>query len=402
MTMRTFGEKPIAFQLEENGEFYYIGSEVGNYLRMFRGSLYKRYPSLWRRLVTVDERRKIASLGLSTRTMGIDAKNRLLKKAGTVNPDDPNTPPDVKGLGPHSLATNITLLRATEVDEIFDGKDEKYRAVSISTEPPVSRELKAKRSSWMPTMPNSSHHLDAVPCSTPVNRNRISHKKVRTFPLLYDDLEPAVIHENSTQTEVLVPVRLDMEIEGHKLRDTFTWNKNESLITPEQFAETLCDDLDLPPLSFVPAIAQSIRQQIDAFPTDNLLEEQADQRVILKLNIHVGNISLVDQFEWDMSEKENIPEVFANKLCSELGLGGEFCTAIAYSIRGQLSWHQRTYAFSEAPLPTVDIPYRNQSEADQWCPFLETLTDAEMEKKIRDQDRNTRRMRRLANTAPAW
>lgn len=42
----------------------------------------------------------------------------------------------------------------------------------------------------------------------------------------YDDLEPAVIHENATQTEVLVPVRLDMEIEGHKLRDTFTWNKN--------------------------------------------------------------------------------------------------------------------------------------------------------------------------------
>lgn len=39
-------------------------------------------------------------------------------------------------------------------------------------------------------------------------------------------MEPSVIHENSTQTEVLVPVRLDMEIEGHKLRDTFTWNKN--------------------------------------------------------------------------------------------------------------------------------------------------------------------------------
>ena len=33
---------------------------------------------------------------------------------------------------------------------------------------------------------------------------------------------------------------------------------------------------------------------------------------------------------------------------------------------------------------------RNQNEADTWCPFLETLTDAEMEKKIRDQDRNTR------------
>jgi len=65
----------------------------------------------------------------------------------------------------------------------------------------------------------------------------------------------------------------------------------------------------------------------------------------LQLNIHVGNISLVDQFEWDMSEKENSPEKFALKLCSELGLGGEFVTTIAYSIRGQLSWHQKTYAF---------------------------------------------------------
>ena len=45
---------------------------------------------------------------------------------------------------------------------------------------------------------------------------------------------------------------------------------------------------------------------------------------------------------------------------------------------------------SEAPLPTVESPFRPPSESDQWCPFLETLTDAEMEKKIRDQDRNTR------------
>lgn len=42
----------------------------------------------------------------------------------------------------------------------------------------------------------------------------------------YDDLDPAQIHENSCQREELVPIRLDMEIEGQKLRDTFTWNKN--------------------------------------------------------------------------------------------------------------------------------------------------------------------------------
>lgn len=65
--------------------------------------------------------------------------------------------------------------------------------------------------------------------------------------------------------------------------------------------------------------------------------------------------------------------------------------------------HKLNYLFllenSESPLATVDLPFRNPSDADQWCPFLETLTDAEMEKKIRDQDRNTRRMRRLANTS---
>lgn len=48
-------------------------------------------------------------------------------------------------------------------------------------------------------------------------------------PLLYfsfDDHDPAVIHENASQPEVLVPIRLDMEIDGQKLRDAFTWNMN--------------------------------------------------------------------------------------------------------------------------------------------------------------------------------
>ncbi len=74
----------------------------------------------------------------------------------------------------------------------------------------------------------------------------------------------------------------------------------------------------------------------------------------------MGNVSLVDQFEWDMSDKHNSPEEFARVLASELGkksfqiqqykniyigLGGEFVTAIAYSIRGQLSWHHKTFSY---------------------------------------------------------
>lgn len=47
-----------------------------------------------------------------------------------------------------------------------------------------------------------------------------------TFHFSYDDTDPANIHENANFSELLVPIRLDMEIEGQKLRDTFTWNKN--------------------------------------------------------------------------------------------------------------------------------------------------------------------------------
>ena len=42
----------------------------------------------------------------------------------------------------------------------------------------------------------------------------------------FDDTNPSQVHENALQSEVLVPIRLDMELEGQKLRDCFTWNKN--------------------------------------------------------------------------------------------------------------------------------------------------------------------------------
>ena len=118
----------------------------------------------------------------------------------------------------------------------------------------------------------------------------------------YDDKNPASLHEASVQPEVLVPIRLDIEIDGQKLRDTFTWNKNgiiltnsistsittylcsELLITPEQFAQILCDDLELYSTTFVPAIASSIRQQLEQFTTDVIPEDEEDRRVVIKVS----------------------------------------------------------------------------------------------------------------------
>ena len=42
----------------------------------------------------------------------------------------------------------------------------------------------------------------------------------------YDDKNPAALYEAAAIQEMLVPIRLDIDIEGQKLRDTFTWNKS--------------------------------------------------------------------------------------------------------------------------------------------------------------------------------
>merc|ERR1719354_663722 len=311
----------------------------------------------------------------------------------------------------HQLPAHVMVVKASEIEELIEGKDSKFKSESAAKKDAAdasagvssrSSRSRTRGGDYAPSIvPNSSHHLDAVPAGTPISRYRVGAKRVKTFPTCYDDHDMGAIHEAAKEREELIPIRLDIEVDGQKLRDTFTWNKNEKLITPEAFAEVLCDDLDMPTLAFVPAIVQAIQTQVKQHTFDSeTVSDVTDQRVLIKLNLHVGNVSLQDQFEWDMSEPLNDPEQFALSLCTELGLGGEFVTAIAYSIRGQLNWNKKTRAHLEKRLATVEIVLRTGMDVDKWCPDLETLTDQEMEKKLRDQDRNTRRMRRLANTAP--
>ena len=55
------------------------------------------------------------------------------------------------------------------------------------------------------------------------------------------------------------------------------------MITPEQFAEILCDDLDLPSSSFSTAIASSIRHQCEQYSGDMIPDDEEDRRVIIKV-----------------------------------------------------------------------------------------------------------------------
>ena len=61
-----------------------------------------------------------------------------------------------------------------------------------------------------------------------------------------------------------------------------------------------------------------------------------------------------------MSDENNNPEEFSRKLCADLGLGGEFVTAVLYSIRGQLAYHGKSYVFAENQMPAVENAFRDQ------------------------------------------
>jgi len=402
LTTEYLGPLPPKYEMDLNcGEYYFIGSEIGAYLRLFRGMLYKTYPALWRMLCSPTQRQHLLTQAKDAYAM--------------------------------SMMSNITIVKYSEIIDIMEGKGDHYRAAPPKTiikgetvkfnfptpvvkkiEPPSGHRGRSSRStrkkeqeelekaqiesanSWN----NSSvrHHLDSVPFNTPVKHVKNQKKKLRSYPS-FSMPSMEIAHDQAKVKEDLIPIRLDMELDGQKLRDVFTWNRNEKVITPEMFGEMLCDDLELDPQIFVSQIANQIKQQIEQFPTSEareVLGESNDKRVLIKLNIQVGNTSLKDQFEWDMSDTTNSPEKFAETLCTELGLGGEFYTTIAYSIRGQLAYHQQN--LTEA-LPELVSPLRVGANAEEWGPNLEILTDAEMDKKLKDMDRNTRRMRRFQTSS---
>ncbi|CAO3567148.1 unnamed protein product [Mortierella alpina] len=200
------------------------------------------------------------------------------------------------------------------------------------------------------------------------------------------------------QDAILVPIRLDIDTDDYRLRDTFTWNVNEQLLTPETFAEILCDDLDLTPAKFVPEIAQSIRNQIAEFePVAEVQVPNEGSRVVIQLDLHVGGINLRDRFEWDVGS-DLTPEEFSRQLAADLGIGGEFVSMIAHEI------HEQLYRFKQdrlldrgfEPEPLFS-GFRPTLEGEEWCPALETLNAEEYEKILEDRERSIRRNRRATS-----
>lgn len=225
--------------------------------------------------------------------------------------------------------------------------------------------------------------------------------------------------------EALVPIRLDIDYDKIKLRDTFTWNMHDRTIPLELFAEQLVEDFHLPlQPQLIHMVADSIRAQVTDYhphvffaddPLDLSLPYTAykndDMRVLIKLNITIGQHTLVDQFEWDINNPLNIPEDFAILLTRDLQLSGEFTTAIAHSIREQAQLFTKSlfitgHPFDGRPIEDEDIRsamltsplpslFRQPVHHNQFTPMLYELSDNEMDRAEKSLSREQRRKRRV-------
>ena len=237
------------------------------------------------------------------------------------------------------------------------------------------------------------------------------------------------IGTQSEQLDELVPIRLDIEWDKIRLRDTFTWNLHDRVVSPDLFAQQLVEDFKLPLEQCGPLIQQvsaSIKEQIQDFHPHVFIDEEAldphlpynsykddEMRINIKLNITIGQHTLVDQFEWEINNSWNSPEEFAKSMTRDLSLAGEFTTAIAHSIREQSQLFTRSLyvtghpfdgrpiedqelksSFLSSPMPSSLRPYQ---AAKEFTPYLYELNEAELEKTELSLSREERRQKRSVN-----
>ncbi|CDZ98243.1 SWI-SNF chromatin remodeling complex, Snf5 subunit [Phaffia rhodozyma] len=122
---------------------------------------------------------------------------------------------------------------------------------------------------------------------------------IKTKHLYFDDDK---LGEAAKAKEVLIPIRVDVDTDTHRIRDCFTWNLKESLLTPEQFARIFCQDIDLPIVPHAESIATQIRAQLDEF------SDIAEVDVTYDESIHLAGVSQHGQQSSEGEKPMNQPK----------------------------------------------------------------------------------------------
>ncbi|SPO31971.1 related to SFH1 - component of the RSC chromatin remodeling complex [Ustilago trichophora] len=104
---------------------------------------------------------------------------------------------------------------------------------------------------------SSRAYLGLPPPASKMVAKRVYH---RTNHVYHNDDDLA---RQAGRNEILVPIKIDLEAEQYRIKDSFTWNMNERLISPHHFAKLLLEDLDIPVEPYATQIMNMINQQID-------------------------------------------------------------------------------------------------------------------------------------------
>jgi SWI/SNF-related matrix-associated actin-dependent regulator of chromatin subfamily B protein 1 len=282
------------------------------------------------------------------------------------------------------------------------------------------------RGPFPPVLPAIMYPDDRVP-----EKNWLPHKKQtrrRYVPR-------ADVKDQAELAEELVPIRLDIEHDKVKLRDTFTMNLHDYITDTELFATQLVEDFNVPQASFVyirNQVIHKITEQLQEFyphiyiddpPLDETLPYFAykndEMRVLVKLNITIASHTLIDQFEWEINNPLNNPEEFALVMVKELSLSGEFATAIAHQIREQSqlftkSLYITAHPFDGRPIEDADVRdaflptpvnsvFRPVQSSKDYAPYLYMLNDSDLQREelsiLRDQRRQKRSVGRRGGPA---
>jgi len=239
-----------------------------------------------------------------------------------------------------------------------------------------------------------------------------SHSKARQLPgalaprnvmAPYFESDKACRSSADSAVVELVPIRLNIEHEGYRVAETFTWNLNEQVVRPKTFAIQLCHDEELPN-QFVGLIASSIEEQLKEYVA--LMSIDIGPRVVqIRLSIQLGSTMLNDAFFWDHAEQSLTPEHFAELVCADVGISGEFEAKVAHAIREQiLSDRKATIEALQGDFyhdgPADKLVLRQLSDcfrvqnADDWSPSLQMQSWMDMEKLEKEAELQARRQKR--------
>eukprot|EP00040_Diaphanoeca_grandis_P032030 m.193027 g.193027 ORF g.193027 m.193027 type:complete len:561 (+) comp32490_c0_seq1:84-1766(+) len=348
------GDTPAKFRFRTTGVEYMLASDVARLLGKPLSQLFSLYPSLSRRKASIAERGYLADTNITNTAV-------------------------------------VSLVKASEVDELLLRKTSATNP--FATVPKASVTPRPDKGFILTT----SEHV--MPREETGLTGGAHHKKSENvIAKLF--AKPGGVAGTRIATDNLVPIRLNIDHDAYKVKDTFIWNVDDKVVLPKTFAIQYCHDDELPN-TFVDLITDAITAQIDEFQGISGVNLGA-RSVTIRLNVPVGTSLLQDQFFWSHNESTITPESFAEILCADLGIAGEFPGLIAHSIREQLFLDRK--AALQEDVGDYTRPFHieqladcfriKEAEMEAWSPMLSQSTWAEIDKSEKEADREARRRKR--------